>query len=166
MSPYIVCYILGCCITLLYFYLYNIGFLYYTNIQYTQLLSWAILGVHIYYPVSFILGYSNVPMLSDLTSFYWSTLIEQDFMISPLSSMILSSLLGSLYWTSIIMIRILYLGYSNSRIIFLIQLYFWSTLLTHILIYYLYFLVYSMIPILITMLNWVAIAAHILIFLT
>lgn len=33
---------LRCGITLLYIYLYNIGFLYYTNIQYTQLLYWAI----------------------------------------------------------------------------------------------------------------------------
>ena len=32
------------------------GSLYDTNIQYTQLLYWAILGVHIYYLVSFIFG--------------------------------------------------------------------------------------------------------------
>ena len=139
MGPYIVCYILGCCITLLCLCLYNIGFLYYTNIQYTQLSYWAILVVHIYYSVSFILGYSNVPVLSDLTSFYWATLIEQDFTISPLFSMVLSFVFGSLYQPSIIMIRISYLGYSTIHVIFLIQFYFWSILLTHVLIYYLYF---------------------------
>ena len=41
----------------------NTGSLYYANIQYTQLLYWAILGVHTYYPVSLILGYSNSPVL-------------------------------------------------------------------------------------------------------
>ena len=95
-SPYIVYYILGCRITLPCLYLYNIGFLYDANIQYTQLLYWSILVVHIYYPVLFILGYSNNPALSDLTSFYWSTLIEQNFIISPLFSMALSFILGSL----------------------------------------------------------------------
>lgn len=138
MSPYIVCYILGCCIALFYLYLYDTGSVYYTNIQYTQLLYWACLIVHIYYSASFILGYSNVPVLSDLTSFYWSTLIEQNFIISPLFSMALSFILGSLYWTSIIMIRILYLGYSTIHVILLIQFSFWSILLTHVLIYYLY----------------------------
>ena len=59
-----------------YLYLYDTGSLYYTNIQYTQLLYWAILGVHTYYSVSFILGYSNVPVLSNITPFYWATLIE------------------------------------------------------------------------------------------
>ena len=68
----------------------NTGSLYYTNIQYTQLLYWAILGVHTYYPVSFILGYSNNPALSDLTSFSWSAPIEQDFIITPLFFMALS----------------------------------------------------------------------------
>lgn len=87
---------LRCGITLLYIYLYDTGSLYCTNIQYAQLLYWAILGVHIYYPVLFILGYSNNPALSDLTSFYWSTLIEQNFIISPLFSMALSFILGSL----------------------------------------------------------------------
>ena len=84
-------------VVLIYLYLYNIGFLYYTNIQYTQLLYWACLIVHVYYPVLFILGYSNVPVLSDLASFYWSTLIEQDFIINPLFSMVLSIIFGSLY---------------------------------------------------------------------
>lgn len=78
------------------FYLYDTGSVYYTNIQYAQLLYWAILGVHICYPVSFILGHSNVPMLSDLTSFSWSALIEQNFIISPLFSMALSFIFGSL----------------------------------------------------------------------
>lgn len=123
-SPYFICRILGCCITLLYLYLYNIGFLYYTNIQYTQLLYWAILVVHIYYPVSFILGYSSVPVLSDLTSFYWSTLIEQNFIISQLFSMVLSFIFGSLYQPSIIMIRILCLVYSIDPISFIYANYF------------------------------------------
>lgn len=98
MSPYFIYCILGYCITLLYLYLYNIGFLYYTNIQYTQLLYWAILVVHIYYPVSFILGYSSVPVLSNITPFYWATLIEQDFIISPLFSMALSFI----FWFSLV----------------------------------------------------------------
>lgn len=125
MSPYIVCCILGYCITLLCLCLYNIGFLYYTNIQYTRLLYWAILRVHICYPVSFILGYSNNPVLSDLTSFYWFALIDQDFIISTLFSMALSFFwfslvdqcfviyyykLGSLYKTSIIYLYQLYIG--------------------------------------------------------
>lgn len=42
----------------------------YQYTQYTQLLYWAILGVHTYYPVSFILGYFNNPALSDLISFF------------------------------------------------------------------------------------------------
>jgi len=83
-------------ITLFYLYLYNTGSLYYTNIQYTQLLHWAILVVHIYYPVSFILGYSSVPVLSNITPFYWATLIEQDFIISPSFSMALYFIFGSL----------------------------------------------------------------------
>ena len=129
---------LRCGISSFYIYLYYIVSLYDANIQYVQLLSWSILVVHIYYPVLFILGYSNNPALSDLTSFYWSTLIEQNFIISPLFFMALSFILGSLYWTSIIMIRILYLGYSTIHVIFLIQFSFWSILLTHVLIYYLY----------------------------
>ena len=89
-------------VVLIYLYLCDTGLLEQTNIQYTQLLYWAILGVHIYYPVSFILGYSSVPLLSDLTSFYWSTLIEQNFIISPLFSMALSFVFGSLYWTNVL----------------------------------------------------------------
>lgn len=107
-------------VVLIYLYSYNTGPFYYTNIQYVQLLYWAILVVHIYYPVSFILGYSSVPVLSDLTSFYWSTLIEQNFIISPLFSMVLSFVFGSLYQPSIIMICIPYLGYSTIHVIFLI----------------------------------------------
>lgn len=57
-------------------YLYDTGSLYDANIQYVQLLYWAILVVHIYYPVSFILGHSTIPMLSDLTSFSWSALLS------------------------------------------------------------------------------------------
>lgn len=83
-------------VVLIYLYSYDTGSLYDTNIQYTQLLHWVILVVHIYYPVSFILGHSNVPILSDLTSSYWSTLIEQNFIISPLFSMALSFIFGLL----------------------------------------------------------------------
>ena len=93
--------------------------------QYTQLLSWACLIVHIYYSASFILVYSTIPMLSDLTFFSWSALIEQNFIISPLFSMALSffwfSLLdqcsmiyyykiGLLYRTSIIHLYQLHIG--------------------------------------------------------
>ena len=105
-------------------YSYNTGSLYYTNIQYTQLLYWAIPVVHIYYPVSFILGYSSVPVLSNITPFYWATLIEQDFIISPLFSMVLSFIFGSLYQPSIIMIRILYLVYSIDPVSFIYANYF------------------------------------------
>lgn len=107
-------------VIMFYLYLYNIGFLYYTNIQYTQLLYWAIRQTQSYYSASLILVHSTVPMLSDLTSFYWSTLIEQNFIISPLFSMVLSFVFGSLYQPSIIMIRIPYLGYSTIHVIFLI----------------------------------------------
>lgn len=88
---------LRCGITLLYICLYDTGSLYDNNIQYTQLLYWACLIVHIYYPVSFILGYSSVPVLSNITPFYWATLIDRDFIISPLFSMVLSFIFGSLY---------------------------------------------------------------------
>ena len=115
---------LRCGITLLYIYLYDTGFVYDTNIQYTQLLSWAILGVHIYYPVSFILGHSTIPMLSDLTSFSWSALIEQNFIISSLFFMALSFIFGSLYQPSITMIRILYLVYSIDPVSFIYANYF------------------------------------------
>ena len=120
---------LRCGISSFYIYLYYIVSLYDANIQYVQLLSWSILVVHIYYPVLFILGYSNNPALSDLTSFYWSTLIEQNFIISPLFFMALSFILGSLYWTSIIMIRILYLGYSNNPALSDLTSFYWSTLI-------------------------------------
>lgn len=95
-NPYFICCILGCCIALLYIYSYDTGLFYDTNIQYTQLLYWDCLIVHVYYPVSFILGYSSVPVLSNITPFYWVTLIEQDFIISPLFSMALSFVFGSL----------------------------------------------------------------------
>ena len=85
-------------VVLIHLYSYNTGSLYDNNIQYTQLLYWACLIVHICYPVSFILGHSSVPMLSDLISFYWVALVDQDFIISPLFSMALSFVLGSLYW--------------------------------------------------------------------
>ena len=81
-------------VVLIYLYSCDTGSLYDNNIQYTQLLYWACLIVHIYYPVSFILGHSNVPMLSNLTSFYWVSLIDQDFIISPLFSMVLSFIFG------------------------------------------------------------------------
>ena len=119
MSPYFIYCILGYCITLLYIYSYDTGSLYYTNIQYTQLLYWAILGVHIYYSVSFILGYSSVPVLSNITPFYWATLIEQDFIISPLFSMALSFVLGSLYWTNVLQSTIINLGRSIRPILFI-----------------------------------------------
>ena len=79
------------------FYLYDTGSVYYTNIQYTQLLYWACLIVHIYYSASLILGYSIVPELSDLIPFYWVALVDRDFIISPLFSMVLSFVFGSLY---------------------------------------------------------------------
>lgn len=133
-------------VVLIYLYLYNIGFLYYTNIQYTQLLYWAILGVHIYCPVSFILGYSNVPTLSDLTSFYWSTLIEQDFIISPLFSMALSFVFGSLYWTNVLWSTIIKLGRSIGPVLFIYTNY----ILVHSIDPYFYilsiFLGWSIIP--------------------
>lgn len=113
------CCILGCGVALLYIYLYDTGSLYCTNIQYAQLLYWAILGVHIYYPVSFILGHCNVPMLSDLTSFYWFTLIDQDFIISPLFSMALSFVFGSLYWTNVLQSTIINLGRSTRPVSFI-----------------------------------------------
>ena len=126
-------------VVLIYLYSCDTGSFYYTNIQYTQLLYWAILVVHIYYPVSFILGCSSVPVLSNITPFYWATLIEQDFIINPLFSMVLSFIFGSLYQPSIIMIRILCLVYSIDPVSFIYANYFWAYLLTHILIYYLYF---------------------------
>lgn len=89
-------------ITLFYLYLYNTGSLYYTNIQYTQLLHWAIRQTQFYYSISLILVHSTIPMLSNLISFYWAALIEQDFIISPLFSMTLSFIFGSLYWTNVL----------------------------------------------------------------
>ena len=100
-SPYIVYYILGCRITLPCLYLYNIGFLYDANIQYVQLLYWAILVVHIYYSVSFILGYSNRTkfynkpiILYGSILYFWFSLVDQCFAIYYYK-------LGSLYKTII-----------------------------------------------------------------
>ena len=88
---------LRCGITLLYIYLYDTGSLYYTNIQYAQLLYWAIRQTQFYYSISLILVHFTIPMLSNLISFYWAALIEQGFIISPLFSMALSFIFGSLY---------------------------------------------------------------------
>ena len=118
-SPHFIYCILGYCITLLYLYLYNIGFLYYTNIQYTQLLYWAIRQTQSYYSASLILVHSTVPMLSDLTSFYWVALIDQNFIISPLFSMALSFVFGSLYWTNVLQFTIINLGRSIGPVSFI-----------------------------------------------
>lgn len=109
------------------FYLYDTGSVYYTNIQYTQLLYWACLIVHIYYSASFILVHSNNPALSDLTSFYWSTLIEQNFIISPLFSMVLSFI----FWFTLLTHIFIYHLYSWADL--LDQFNLWVSLSTHYL---------------------------------
>lgn len=75
---------LRCGISSFYIYLYYIWSLYDANIQYVQLLYWAILVVHIYYSVSFVLGYSNrtnfynKPIILYGSIFYfWFALVAQ-----------------------------------------------------------------------------------------
>lgn len=58
-------------------------------------------------------------MLSDLTSFYWFLLVDQNFIISPLSSMVLSFILGSLYWTNVLWSTIINLGRSIRPMLFI-----------------------------------------------
>lgn len=118
-SPYIICCILGCCIALFYIYSYDTGLFYDTNIQYTQLLHWAIRQTQFYYSISLILVHSTIPMLSNLISFYWAALIEQDFIISPLFSMALSFIFGSLYWTNVLWSTIIKLGRSIEPVLFI-----------------------------------------------
>lgn len=89
-------------VVLIYIYLYDTGLFYNTNIQYTQLLYWACLIDHIYYSAFLILVHSIIPMLSDLTSFYWVALVDQNFIISPLFYMVLPFTHGSLYWTNVL----------------------------------------------------------------
>lgn len=85
-------------------------------------------------------------MLSDLTSFYWVSLIDQDFIISQLFSMVLSFVFGSLYWTNILQSTIINLGHSIRPISF-IYINYLLVCFTDPYFYILpMFLVYSIIP--------------------
>ena len=54
---------------------------------------WSILQCQYTVYTVVILGYSSVPVLSNIAPSYWATLIDQDFIISPLFSMALSFVL-------------------------------------------------------------------------
>lgn len=75
-SLYFIYWSLGCCITLYCLCLYDTGFFYDTNIQYTQLLHWTIRQTQFYYSISLILVHSTDPYFIYYL-YFWAALLDQ-----------------------------------------------------------------------------------------
>lgn len=109
---------LRCGISSFYIYLYYIGSFYDANIQYVQLLYWAILVVHIYYSVSFILGYSNRTKFYNKPIILYGSIFYFWFSLPTQYCNTLNSIFGLLYYPYYIFDLILFLVYYISPYFF------------------------------------------------